>query len=240
MKSFLIFSLLLFFILVYSSAGAREGRYYLDMNTGFKTGDFGTATRSNLFYFSPGIGYISQLYDLSMSGSFLVLRNSGGQPGTEAGTGDVVIRGGGLLSGDSDRISIYGSLAAKLPLADENKGLGTGQADYGAFAEISKEADKNRFSLRTGYIKTGDPQGIDYNDIYLYGVGVSRIFGKTDLEVSLDGRRAIIPGVKNPIELNLSLFRVLNKNYSLKYSNFIGLNNGGPGFGLSLGFTRWF
>ncbi|MEW6087524.1 MAG: hypothetical protein AB1498_04410 [bacterium] len=235
------FFLLLFSAAIYASARADDGRYYFDINSGFKTGDFGTSTRSNLFYFSPGFGYIAPQYDVSMSGSFLVLRNSdSGMSGTEAGAGDLVIRGGSLLSGDNPgKISLYGSLAVKLPLADEGKGLGTGEIDYGAFAEMSKRVNKNRFSVRAGYIKTGDGE-FDYNDIYLYSIGASRIFGKTDIEVSLDGRRAIITGEKNPLELNFSLFHILNKDYSIKYSNFVGLNKGGPDFGLNLGFTRWF
>ncbi len=37
----------------------------------------------------------------------------------------------------------------------------------------------------------------------------------------------MVSGAKNPQEINVGLFHILNKNYSIKGSSFAGLNNGG-------------
>lgn len=57
-----------------------------------------------------------------------------GSSTTEMELGDVVLRAGAvLLAATSAGSSVNGSAAMKLPTADEAKGLGTGQTDYGAF-----------------------------------------------------------------------------------------------------------
>jgi hypothetical protein len=131
-------------------------------------------------------------------------------------------------------------LAIKIPTADETKGLGTGETDYGAFLGLHQRFDKIKLSLLTGYIKVGQPPSVTYNDIYLYGIGISRQFGRTELNASFEGRRAVVPGAKNPQEVNGGFFHVLNADYAIKGGVFAGLNKGGPDFGLNLGVVRWF
>lgn len=46
------------------AAGAEDGRSYLDMSAGYKTGDFGTPTRSDLYYVMPTLGYVAPRYDV--------------------------------------------------------------------------------------------------------------------------------------------------------------------------------
>ncbi len=50
----------------------------------------------------------------------------------------------------------------------------------------------------------------------------------------------MVSGAKNPQEINVGFFHILNKDYSIKGSTFVGLNNGGPDFGLNLGLVTWF
>ena len=51
--------LFLFFIFLPFGASAQEGRGYIDISGGYKTGDFGTQTTSDLWYFSPTFGYVA-------------------------------------------------------------------------------------------------------------------------------------------------------------------------------------
>lgn len=234
--------LLLFFIALPYSTEAQEGRGYLDISAGYKTGDFGTPTTSDLYYFSPTLGYVAPRYDVSITVPYLSLTNeTAGVSTTESGIGDIILRGGAvLLPESSGGLSINGSLALKVPTADETKALGTGETDYGAFASLHQRLGGVKLSLMAGYIKIGDPPLINYNDISLYGVGISKIFDRTDLYASLEGRRSVVPGADNPREVNFGFFHVLSSDYALKGSAFFGLNDGGPDFGLNAGIVTWF
>lgn len=222
-------------------AAAVDGRYYLELSAGFKTGDFGTPTDSDLSYLSPVLGYVAPRYDLSVTVPYLSLTTeTAGQSDTETGVGDVIVRGGRELLREGGELSLYGSLAAKLPTADEDKGLGTGETDIGAFASLSRELEGARLSLLGGYIKVGDPPGVDLDDVLLYGVGLSGMRARTHLYGSLEGRTGTVPGADDPLEVNAGFFHPLNPRHWMKGTAFVGLNDGGPDWGVSLGFVQWF
>jgi hypothetical protein len=238
---YLVFALML--ILVSPGvSGAENGRGYLDVSGGYKTGDFGTPTKSELYYVSPTLGYVAPQYDVSVAVPYLYLANkTGGASAAESGIGDVILRGGRLLVPEGDSgFSLDGALAVKLPTADKNKGLGTGETDYGAFLSVHQRFDKTKLSLLSGYIKVGDPPSVNYNDIYLYGVGIAQIINNTELYASFEGRRAMVPGTQNPQEITVGFFHVLSADYAIKGNTFAGLNKGGPDVGLSIGVVRWF
>jgi len=225
-----------------SAVLADTGRGYLDFGGGYKTGDFGTPTTSSLYYLSPTIGYVAPEYDVSITVPYLSLTNkSGGQSRTESGVGDIILRGGAVFIPEgSSGFSLNGTLALKLPTADETRGLGTGETDYGAFLGLNQRVGNFKLSLTGGYIKIGDPAALNYNDIPLYGIGISRAFGGTNIAVSLDGRRSMVPGAQDPREISVGFFHILNADYAVRGSAFKGLNNGGPDFGTDLGIVRWF
>ncbi len=233
---------LLLILLSPLAAGAEEGRSYLEMSGGYKTGDFGTPTRSELYYVSPTLGYVAPRYDLSIAAPYLFLANKTDiETTSESGIGDVILRGGRVFVPEGDGgFSLDGALAVKLPTADEKKGLGTGETDYGAFLSVHQRFDKTRLSLLSGYIKVGDSPSVNYNDIYLYGFGIARVFGNTEVYAAYEGRRAMVPGFKNPQEINVGFFHVLNQDYAIKGGAFSGLNNGSPDFGMNFGVVRWF
>lgn len=238
----ILFALWLLFILTPHVVTAADGRTYIGLDGGYKTGDFGTSTRSDLYYLAPVFGYVSPTYGFSLTAPYLRLTDkTGTQSTTETGIGDVVLRGNMVFIPEGKGgLSFDGVLAMKLPTADETKGLGTGETDYGLSFGLHKRLEEIKFSFMAGYIKIGNPPSFNYDDIYLYGVGVSRVFGRTNLYTSFEGRSSVIPGAKNPQELNFGFFHVLSSQYSLKGNVFFGLNDGGPNLGYTVGLVRWF
>lgn len=221
---------------------AKEGRGYLDVSAGYKTGSFGTPFRSNLSYLSTGLGYATPVYDVSITIPYLFLSNES-QSGTQntSGIGDIIIRGDRVLVDEkSNGFSLDGALAAKLPTADDTKGLGTGEPDFGAFLSAHQKVAGVKLSLLGGYIIVGSPSNVTYNNVYLYGLGISKVLGFTELYASFEGRRNTVPGAQNPQEIHAGIFHVLNKDYAIKGNTFVGLNNGGPDFGFEAGVVRWF
>ena len=223
-------------------AWAEEGRGYLDMSGGYKTGDFDTQTDSDLYYLSPTLGYMTPGYDVGITVPYLSLTNeTGGVSSSASGIGDVILRGGKVLVPETGAgFSLSGALSVKLPTADETKSLGTGEADYGAFLSLHQRLAGAKLSLMAGYILIGDPPLVDYNDISLYGIGISKIFGRTNMYASIEGRRSVVTGAENPREVNLGFFHILSADYAIKGGAFFGLNDGGPDFGLNTGIVKWF
>jgi len=213
----------------------------LELDAGYKTGDFGTPTTANLFFLAPTLGYAAPRFDVSLTAPILSLtEKTGGSSATETGLGDVVLRAGAvLLAETSGGLSINGAAAVKLPTADETKGLGTGQTDFGVFAGLYQRLLGLKFSLKGGFIVTGDPAGATYKDIPLAGIGVSKVIGMTNVFAALEGRGATVSGAKDPLEASLGAFHVLNRDYSLAGSVTFGLNDGGPAFGATVGVVRW-
>ena len=223
------------------AARALDGRGYLELDAGYKTGDFGTPTTASLFFLAPTLGYVASRYDVSVTVPILSLtEKTSGSSTTETGLGDVVVRAGAvLLAENCAGLSINGAAAVKLPTADEAKRLGTGQTDYGVFAGIHQRLLGLKLSLTGGYVVTGDPAGTTYKDIPLAGIGVSKVYGTTNVFASLEGRGATVSGAKNPIEASVGAFHLFNKDYALTGGVTVGLNNGGPAFGATLGVVRW-
>jgi hypothetical protein len=128
---------------------AEEGRSYLDVSGGYKTGSFGTPYGSNMGYISAGLGYITPSYDVSITIPYLFL-SSEGQSGTNSasGIGDIIIRGGRVLVAEKKNgFSLDGSVAVKLPTADDTKGLGTGQMDLSAYLSAHQRVADAKLSL---------------------------------------------------------------------------------------------
>lgn len=234
--------LVLFFFWLPSWASAQAGRAYLDFGTGFKTGDFGTGITSRLYYFLPKWGYVSANYDISVAIPYLFLDNKeGGQHHAESAIGDIVLHGGRVLLAENNLgFSLHGALALKVSTADEAKGLGTGESDYGAFLSLQQRFDTLKLNLMAGYLKIGDPPALDYHDSYLYGVGIAKMMEKMSLYAALEGRRALVADTDNPLEINAGFIFSFNRHYLLKSQTFVGLNDGGPAFGFEMGLVRWF
>lgn len=220
-------------------AGARG---YLDSAVGFQSGDFDTATRTDLYSLTLTVGDVKPDYDISVSVPFVALKDDPAAPSdSETGIGDVLLRAGRILVPERiDGISMYGSVSVKLPTADETKALGTGEADYGAFLTLNKRLDTLLWTLVGGYINTGDAGDIGYNDIVLYGIGVSRTFARSGAYLSLEGRGATLEGVDDPLGLYVGAFHALDAAHMIRGSAFAGLSDGSPDYGVLVAWVQWF
>lgn len=233
---------LTWYSLLPSTAFAAGGRSYLELSSGLMSGDFGTTTSSRLFSLSPTLGYVALRHDFSVTVPYLALSNeTNGARNTESGLGDIIVRAGAVLFPENvSGFSVNGSAAVKLPTADETRGLGTGETDYGVFASVQQRLLAFKLSVKAGYLSTGDAPGRDYEDGFSYGIGLSRRFARTTAYGSYENRRAVISSFENPQEVSAGFFHLLNADYAVKGHLFVGLNNGGPDGGGSLGIVRWF
>lgn len=161
----------------------------------------------------------------------------------ESGLGDVLVNGSYILKKDGPKsFDLAAAGRLKLPTADETRGLGTGELDEGVGLEFSKELRPGLALLVDGYYTIiGDPAGADLNNEVALDLGIFHQFKKDySLTVLYATRSAIVDGNDDPRELSGTL------DYSSTDGNhyfgglLLGLSDGSPDYGLSVGLSRRF
>ena len=227
---------------VYASEADESGNAYAALTADFREGDFGTPVNNELYSLTPEMGYVSDRYDLSVTIPLhRISVSGGGLSSTESGVGDAVLRGGRRLwRNEGGEFSLSGALTLKLATGDENKGLGTGATDIGVSMSGTRRAGVYAFTALAGYTQVGEPEGIVYDNIVSYGVGINRGFTRTNVFASLQGQTSVLPGGTDPLEFDVGFFRMLSLDYVVIAHAFVGLSDGSPDDGVGLGYVRWF
>lgn len=225
-----------------ADAADAAGDAYASLSAKFSEGDFGTAVNYELYSLIPEFGYINSEYDLSASLPLQRLRVSGGGlSSTDSGIGDAVLRAGRRLSGNVESgFSLTGALTIKLATGDENKGLGTGGTDVGASLSGSKKIGAYTYTALVGYTEVGEPSGVSYDNVVTYGIGANRSFSHTNVFIALQGQTSAVPDGTAPLEFDVGFFHILSQDYVVITHAFIGLSDGSPNDGITLGVVRWF
>lgn len=129
----------------------------------------------------------------------------GGDGGTEIGLGDVLARGQvWALKGAARRpwVGILGEV--KLPTADEEKGLGTGETDFRAGTRIIQNIGRTSLLFDASYTVMGDPENFDFENIVRIGAGVVQPIGsRHQLFAYMENRTHPIPNRDDRVTLML-------------------------------------
>ena len=157
---------------------------------------------------------------------------------TDSGLGDVILRGRYYLIEESavmPLVAVTGRV--KLPTADADLGLGTGEFDEGAGLELTKSlGDRWLAYLDGGYNLIGDAPGTNFNNQWWYDIGVG--YDVTDnLHMSLfyEEYRALVNTVNNARDLLALTNYIVNDTVHLTGSLLVGLSNGAPNYGFGGG-----
>lgn len=152
----------------------------------YSTGDYGSTTDTDIESLSLGIRHKHGPWTFKLSVPWLRISGAGnvlpdGQQTAAAATrsrrqglGDIGVSIGRHLFHDAKGqrgVSLWGKI--KLPTADENNGLGTGEMD--ATIELAPYAVIGKATVfgAIGYRKYGDTATTDYNNVWLGRVGFS-------------------------------------------------------------------
>ncbi len=107
--------------------------------------------------------------ELSISPNYLDIRRNRGASDSN-GFGDLYVN----LKGNfirNDIFAIGALLQVKMATADEKEGLGTGEHDFGLSFLATRYWDTSRLHLNLGYRIVGEPDGADFDDQFIYGIG---------------------------------------------------------------------
>ena len=106
-----------------------------------------------------------------------------------------------LLDEEERRPRLGGLLYLKIPLADEDKGLGTGEFDEGVGLSLAKTHGFAQYFARGSYIFRGDSALYDPKNYLSYSLGISYLVN-LDLQaaLALTGATAPFAGAPAPLE----------------------------------------
>jgi hypothetical protein len=162
----------------------------------------------------------------------------------ECGLGDVVVRGRYYLSDEIDgRPSVAVRAHVKMPTASAARGLGTGRPDEGLALELGQPLPGGVTLLAdAGYTWIGRPAGTDYRDTWWYDVGASRDVagGVVNLAVLFEEYRAVRPGDVNARDILAAATIRGTGGWRLQVAGTVGLSDGAPDHGITVGLSRRF
>ncbi len=159
--------------------------------------------------------------------------------GSESGVGDtnLDLRYRFLDETDSlPEMSVHGGV--KLPTADEDKGLGTGETDYRMGIELVKELGGWTLDLGMDYNILGDPDGYDLdNYVSAYGdVSTSFVPGLTTI-FKLSGAQAASEESDAELAAGLECDYDFDRAGTAYVGMDAGLSDGSPDFSLYVGYS---
>jgi hypothetical protein len=161
----------------------------------------------------------------------------------DCGMGDIVVRGRYYLVDEHGSVPTVALRAhLKAPTSRVELGLGTGRPDEGIGVEISRTiADTFLIMLDGGYTVIGQPAGVVYDNNWWYDVGIGRDLarGIVNLSVFFEEDRAIVPGLQNARDV-LAAVMLKGRGWRLQMGAQVGLSEGAPALGITLGASRRF
>lgn len=250
--------------LVPSTALAQRDHFQLKLGPTYDQGDFGTDDTTRTFYLPVTFRYLGDWWDASVTGGFVYLDSPGqitlvegapvqtGAAATErernAGLSDTLLKARFFVLDDPGTRGWWPALTPfvklKLPTADEDRNLGTGEADGGLGIEFDKAFGQFIVFGDASFTFMGDPPGQDLRDRPAFSIGAGyRATETLTVSALLDWRRALVEGNDDPLELyGIVTFRV-TRAFSISPYALAGLTDGSPDFGLgvemSYRFGRW-
>lgn len=155
------------------------------------------------------------------------------------GLGDIRVGAAYTFPGeDLGGVSLSLTGQAKLPTASVRKGLGTGEVDYTAGAEVSTRIGRVEPYAAVGYTISGDPDGFDLRNSVSAHAGASLgLSEKVSANMSYGYVRSLSPLVADEQQIATGIGARLGRGLRLGIRGSAGLSDGSPQFGagLSLG-----
>lgn len=232
---------------------AESGKTSMDVGAEYTTGNYGTTSDTDIWYFPVTFNYRAEVTAFSVTVPYVMVKGTGAvvpafggmhvvRPTatvtrrTESGLGDVIVSGSYRLVPETDRsarVDLTGLV--KLGTADENDNLGTGENDYAAQVDLERGFGRNRLFGTIGYKVLGDPPGINLRDVLYGSFGGSHRLNKTlRAELSLFGQEATTAGSSKRLELTAALNNETRKGVGLTGYALIGLADGSPDWGIGI------
>jgi hypothetical protein len=231
-------------------ASTSEAKFKISTGFDYSKGDYGQAQDTEILYV-PVSGKVE--YDqwtvkitvphVTIKGPGSVvgdefLGTGGGAVTTESGLGDIIAAA--TYTVDLPYESYLDlTTKVKLPTADENKGLGTGEIDYTLQADYTKMFNKISVFSTLGYKFVGSNSLLNLHDVWILGVGTNFQYSKKlGTGLMYDWREAASATGKDPSEATAYVNYKITKTVNAQMYLVKGFSDGSAdqGGGLLLGY----
>jgi len=257
MKRYLHYAVLVLIVTAFCGVmplaqAASAGETSISLGAEYTSGDYGTSSSTNIWYFPVTLRYDTDRYMMALTVPYVFLEGNGnvvasggghGMPRpssrpstqgtqTDSGLGDIELVASHVIAqSDGWRVNLGGYI--KFGTADEN--LGTGENDYAVQLAADRTYGNNMLYGTAGYKVLGDIPGIDYDNVFYGSVGVSHRLDSTraaGLELFVE--QAPLAGIDGRSELTLFLSSKLEAKTRLMGYLIAGFADGSPDWGLGL------
>ena len=144
-----------------------------------------------------------------------------------------------VLNEINHSIDLFINPNVKFPTAAGSTGIGTGKFDYGLSINARRPIESFIILAEAGFIKLGDPSGINYNDPFTYGIGLGKFISENGNSILLyfNSYTKILDNYEHPRQVSLGLNLKLNSSTALSLIGSKGLSSYSPDFSISGGFN---
>lgn len=228
--------------------------WQVDASLSYLTGDYGQPEDTDMSYGAVAGKRFLSWGEVSLTVPYIRITSPGGQvvvdgdptvvaPGggdreTHSGLGDIVAKAKTPLTRQDDLWPwIDGFVRVKLPTADEDEGLGTGETDIGFGVEAVRTLSDGYVGfLDLGYTFIGSPDGVDYDNRWTLSPGLGR-YVRPDLLLAgfYEWRSAISDSADDSHSLSVLAYSKLRSDLRAYAMADVGLSDGAPDFGLTVG-----
>ncbi len=240
--------------LLFFCPARAETRSDLRFIVSYFSGDFGTGIDTHIIYvptilvvthekheFRLTMPYLSVTSSepVTFNGDAVIERGQGGRT-TESGPGDVMLQDEYFfVEGSRSRPWVSALVRVKLPTADDERGLGTGEPDVGAgFGLIQPLGERWSLLGSTQYVWRGDPPDTDFRNTLWLSFGLQRrLSGSTSANLSFERRQSVLPGRPDLSDLSLGCDHSFARKLTLRTAAYLGLSDTAEDYGVSAGFS---
>jgi len=239
----------LFFAMA-GGAAAQDYPWQVESSLTYDTGKYGTDQETSLFYWPVTLKRYMSKGDVSLTVPFLDLNTHGGGRTVVDGTvvegtgsggsglGDVSCKGRYNWIEQNGMLPFVDLVARlKLPTADADKGLGTGEADLRLGVELARRFWKDYIGFADlSYTFIGDPPDVDYDNRIDADLGLGYQFTPDWMgSVSYDFRSAISPDGTDSHSLSFLVNCKISPQVKTYGMLAAGLSDGAPDYSLTIG-----
>ena len=182
--------------------GFAGSLYFRNIDREFDTYDDENMSIDYSYLTLPLAYGLTDRLELSVAPQYLSVRSE--MRDDPDGMGDVYVNLKANLFLEKDVWGLAAVAYGKIPTADEDEGLGTGEADYGLTLAASKFFSRGGLHLNAGYRFIGEPDGVEFDDQVVYGLGMNAaLTDSLDLIAELTGETAYADYMDDQLDLTV-------------------------------------
>lgn len=227
------------------------GQFKFSSGFDYSSGNYGQPTTTEIWYVPNTLNYNYDEWTLKLTIPYIRITGAGGVIGggpdgpvvgaptqtartTQSGLGDLIFSGSYTwFLEDLPTLELMGKI--KIPTADENKGLGTGEADYTIQLDVFRSIGPVSPFATLGYRFTGDPSGIDLKDVLFASLGVGfKANNEWSGGIIGDYRQATTDFAEDSWEFVSYITWKAPSNFSVNLYGAVGFSTGSPDMGIGL------